>query len=184
MAPNKYKLDGELVSADVYNKAKYEDIRLRVPRGTKDEIKAFAEATQSSINGYILQAIKERMERETAKGGPSTLAELSKGEEEIEMKCVVCYQVKSGSEDVHDKIVLSKPKDGDVDYDILHVTLPEGYEYRCNQFGEAEIYSPDGLPCHVERIGRLGKSGPVNAYPIKIGGRYKPVELQFYEEDE
>ena len=68
MAPNSYIVDGERVSADVYNKAKYEDLRVRVPKGKKDAIKAHVEARGESVNGFINRAISEAMERDTEGG--------------------------------------------------------------------------------------------------------------------
>ena len=56
MAPNNYILNGERVSADKYNKAKYEDLRVRVPRGKKE------------IHGFINEAIDEKMQRDIKKG--------------------------------------------------------------------------------------------------------------------
>lgn len=64
MAPNSYIVDGERVSADAYNKTKYEDLRVRVPIGKKDAIKAHVEAQGESVNGFINRAIDEAMERD------------------------------------------------------------------------------------------------------------------------
>lgn len=64
MAPNNYIVDGERVSADVYNKTKYEDMRVRVPIGKRSVIKAHAEAMGESVNGFINRAIDETMERD------------------------------------------------------------------------------------------------------------------------
>lgn len=62
---NKYRVNGELVSADEYNKSKYEDLRVRVQRGQKEAIKAHAEAHgHGSINSFINEAIAEKMARE------------------------------------------------------------------------------------------------------------------------
>ncbi len=65
MAPNSYIVDGKRVSADAYNKAKYEDLRVRVAKGKKDTILAHAEAQGESINGFINRAIDETMERDS-----------------------------------------------------------------------------------------------------------------------
>ena len=65
MAPNSYIVDGERVSADAYNKAKYEDLRVRVPRGKKNTIKAHADSRGESVNSFIGRAIDETMERDT-----------------------------------------------------------------------------------------------------------------------
>lgn len=68
MAPNSYIIDGERVSADEYNKARYEDLRVRVPKGTKDTIKAHAEAHSESVNRFVRRAISETMERDNQVG--------------------------------------------------------------------------------------------------------------------
>ena len=64
MAPNNYIVDGVRVSADQYNKGKYEDLRVRVPKGQKAVIKSHAEAQGESVNGFINRAIEETMERD------------------------------------------------------------------------------------------------------------------------
>lgn len=47
-----------------YNKNNYERINLAVPKGTKDMYKAAAENMgYSSLNGFIKDAITEKMER-------------------------------------------------------------------------------------------------------------------------
>ena len=42
----------------------YDLITLRVPKGQRDEIKAYAAATGESMNGLIRRAIRELTERE------------------------------------------------------------------------------------------------------------------------
>ena len=59
MAPNNYIVNGKRVSADEYNKSKYEDIRVRVPKGRKAEIQAHAEEQGESVNKFINRAIDE-----------------------------------------------------------------------------------------------------------------------------
>lgn len=54
-------------SKDRYNAKAYDDIRLRVPKGKKEEIQAFAEAGGESLNGFINRLIAEAMEREDRK---------------------------------------------------------------------------------------------------------------------
>lgn len=66
MSPNNYILNGERVSADAYNKAKYEDLRVRVLKGRKADIQAHAEARGESVNGFINRAIEEAIERDKA----------------------------------------------------------------------------------------------------------------------
>lgn len=67
MAPNNYIINGERVSADDYNKERYEDLRVRVPKGRKAEIKAFAESRGQSVNGFINEAIEREMGRKQEK---------------------------------------------------------------------------------------------------------------------
>ena len=44
-----------------YAKKAYDDIRLQVKKGRKEQIKAYAEAQGMSLNGYINQLISEDM---------------------------------------------------------------------------------------------------------------------------
>ena len=48
---------------DKYNAKAYDDIRLRVPKGMKEEVQAFAEANGESLNGFINRVILEAMGR-------------------------------------------------------------------------------------------------------------------------
>lgn len=66
---NNYIINGEKVSADQYNKVKYEDLRVRVQKGQKNEIRLFAESRGESVNGFINRAIRETMERDKAEAG-------------------------------------------------------------------------------------------------------------------
>ncbi len=68
MAPNKYVINGERVSADAYNKVKYEDLRVRVPKGKKEAIQAHAEAHGESVNGFINRAIDGQIQRDQEAG--------------------------------------------------------------------------------------------------------------------
>ena len=47
-----------------------EDIRIRVPKGQKDIIKAAAEQAGESLNTYVRKSIDQRMEREAADNDP------------------------------------------------------------------------------------------------------------------
>lgn len=48
-----------------YMKANYDDIKVRVPKGERDIIKAHAEKHDGgSVNGFIQRAIKETMQRD------------------------------------------------------------------------------------------------------------------------
>ena len=68
MSPNNYIVNGEKVSADEYNKAKYEDLRVRVPKGKKEIIQIHAKEQGKSLNGYINEAIDNQMERDKKEG--------------------------------------------------------------------------------------------------------------------
>lgn len=53
-----------------YMKANYDDIKVRVPKGERDIIKAHAEKHDGgSVNGFIQRAIKETMERDESTEG-------------------------------------------------------------------------------------------------------------------
>lgn len=47
-----------------YEKESVERISLVLPKGDKDKIKAHAEKTGESVNGFINRAIKEAMEKD------------------------------------------------------------------------------------------------------------------------
>ena len=47
-----------------YMKENYDEIKVRVAKGRKAEIKAHAERQGKSINGYVTEAIVEKMERD------------------------------------------------------------------------------------------------------------------------
>ena len=44
---------------------KFDEMRVRVPKGRKEEVKAHAEAQGESLNAFINRAITETMERDT-----------------------------------------------------------------------------------------------------------------------
>lgn len=46
---------------DRYNAKAYDDIRLRVPKGQKEKIQAFAESRGETVNGFINRLIVEAM---------------------------------------------------------------------------------------------------------------------------
>ena len=46
---------------DRYNSKAYDDIRLRVPKGKKEQIQAFAASNGESLNGFINRVINETM---------------------------------------------------------------------------------------------------------------------------
>ena len=47
-----------------YNAKAYDRINIAVPKGKKDEIKAVADSQGKSVNGFINEAIDEKMKRE------------------------------------------------------------------------------------------------------------------------
>lgn len=49
---------------DRYNAKAYDEIKVRVPKGKKEIIKEFVESKGESVNGFINQAIDEKMEKE------------------------------------------------------------------------------------------------------------------------
>ena len=46
-----------------YMKENYDELKVRMPKGQKDIIKAFAERNGESLNAFIIRAITETMER-------------------------------------------------------------------------------------------------------------------------
>lgn len=51
-----------------YMKENYDEIKVRVPKGLKEGIKAHADARGESTNGFICRAISEQMQRDNEKG--------------------------------------------------------------------------------------------------------------------
>lgn len=49
---------------DRYNAKAYDEIKVRVPKGQKELIQAQAESQGKSVNGFINEAIEEKMERD------------------------------------------------------------------------------------------------------------------------
>ena len=47
---------------------KFDEMRVRVPKGQKDTVKAHAETQGESLNAFINRAITETIERDTAIG--------------------------------------------------------------------------------------------------------------------
>ena len=47
-----------------YMKENYDEVKVRMPKGQKDLIKAHAEAQGKSLNSFINEAIDEKMERD------------------------------------------------------------------------------------------------------------------------
>ena len=50
---------------------KLDEIRIRMPKGQKDVIKAHAEAHGESVNAFVGRAIEETMQRDNAAPGAS-----------------------------------------------------------------------------------------------------------------
>ena len=46
---------------DRYNAKTYDDIRLRVPKGMKEKIQAYAEANGETINGFLNRLIGDTL---------------------------------------------------------------------------------------------------------------------------
>ena len=51
-----------------YMKENYDEIKVRVEKGQKEIIRAHAESQGKSVNGFINEAIEEKMERDSAEG--------------------------------------------------------------------------------------------------------------------
>lgn len=45
-----------------YNAANYDNLRIVVPKGKKDKIKAFADSKGESINGFVNRVIDEALQ--------------------------------------------------------------------------------------------------------------------------
>lgn len=46
-----------------YIKNNYDSVMIRMPKGKKDQIKAYAERKNESLNGFVNRAIDEAMEK-------------------------------------------------------------------------------------------------------------------------
>lgn len=54
-----------------YEDKAYDKVLVRLPKGTKENIQAHAEAHSESVNGFINRAITETMERDNGAPAPS-----------------------------------------------------------------------------------------------------------------
>lgn len=54
----------QLKATAKYMKNNYDEIKIRIPKGEKDKIKAHAETTGESVNEFIKRAIKTTMEED------------------------------------------------------------------------------------------------------------------------
>lgn len=52
---------------DRYNRKVYDAVTLRVPKGQKEVIQAYAESRGESVNAFIQRAITEQMRRDNEK---------------------------------------------------------------------------------------------------------------------
>lgn len=57
-------------SALKYEHERVDHIRVRVPKGQRETIRAYAATHGESMNGFIVRAINETMERESGKASP------------------------------------------------------------------------------------------------------------------
>lgn len=60
--------EARIKSNNKWTNAHYDRINLAVPKGRKAEIQALAEAEGQSVNGFIIGAIDEKLERDGADG--------------------------------------------------------------------------------------------------------------------
>lgn len=59
-----------------WQKENVDRVNLTMPKGKKDTIKAHAEAHGQSVNGFINDAIDEKMERDREEGGTNNGTEV------------------------------------------------------------------------------------------------------------
>lgn len=57
------KSDAQRKAVAKYNAAKYEQIQIRVNKGAKSEIQAYAERNGESMNAFINRLIREAIEK-------------------------------------------------------------------------------------------------------------------------
>lgn len=57
---------------DRYNAKAYDEIKVRVPKGHKPEVRSHAELRYESLNGFINRAIDEQIERDNAPASNDT----------------------------------------------------------------------------------------------------------------
>ena len=63
-----YTVNGQRVTHEEYVKTKYEDLRVRVPKGKKELVQAHAEARSESVNGFINRAIDNQIKQDKEGG--------------------------------------------------------------------------------------------------------------------
>lgn len=59
--------EAQLNASKKYINEKLDEIKLRVPKGEREEIKKHADKMGQSLNGFIRRAIKETIERDNEK---------------------------------------------------------------------------------------------------------------------
>ncbi len=52
-----------------YNAKAYDRVNIAIPKGRKEVIQTHAEALGKSINGYVVEAIEEKLSRDDEKAG-------------------------------------------------------------------------------------------------------------------
>ncbi len=62
-------------SVNKYIKSNYDRINVTLPKGSRDALKAHAEACGESVNGFVVRAISEAMERDRALQAAQEMAE-------------------------------------------------------------------------------------------------------------
>ena len=56
-------VENKLARTKEYNKEKYEQRKMQVPKGTKEKIKAAAEKEGKSMTSFIMEAVEEKMNK-------------------------------------------------------------------------------------------------------------------------
>ena len=64
MAVNKYT-EARRRANEKYNAKAYDEIKVRVPKGKKERIKAHAEKNGESLNGFVNRAVDEAMNKDS-----------------------------------------------------------------------------------------------------------------------
>ncbi len=59
-----YIVDGKRVTLEEYRKLKYDDLRVRVPKGKKEIILDHLAKTGGSLNNFVNDAIDEKLARD------------------------------------------------------------------------------------------------------------------------
>jgi len=56
-------VENKIARTREYNNENYEQIVMRVPKGTKEKIKAASEAAGKSMTAFIMEAVNEKMNK-------------------------------------------------------------------------------------------------------------------------